>query len=143
MNSRDIQQLVFLFLHQEEKVYLAFNPISKTWDKFHKSFKTKALCTQMIKCKEVAKKGLLLILKWARLQKGCPWNEQTCAIAAENGHFEILKWAREQGCPWDEWTCAYAARNGHFEILKWAREQGCPWDKRLVHMQLEMDILKS
>ena len=53
----------------------------------------------------------------------------TCAYAAENGHFEILKWAREQGCPWNEWTCAYAAENGHFKILKWAREQGCPWDK--------------
>ena len=37
------------------------------------------------------------------------WDEWTCANAAKNGHFEILKWARAQGCPWDKWTCAYAA----------------------------------
>ena len=33
-----------------------------------------------------------------------------------------MKWARENGCPWDEVTCAYAAQNGHLETLRWARE---------------------
>ena len=28
----------------------------------------------------------------------------TCTHAAGNGHWEVLKWARENGCPWNEWT---------------------------------------
>ena len=31
--------------------------------------------------------------------------------------------------PWDEDTCANAAYNGDFEVLKWARANQCPWDK--------------
>ena len=31
------------------------------------------------------------------------------------------KWARTNGCPWDEDTCAYAAEGGHLEVLQWAR----------------------
>ena len=27
---------------------------------------------------------------------------------------------------WDRWTCANAAEGGHLEVLKWARENGCP-----------------
>ena len=27
--------------------------------------------------------------------------------------------------PWDEWTCALAAESGYLEILKYARENGC------------------
>jgi hypothetical protein len=68
------------------------------------------------------------VLKWAR-ENGCPWDEQTCAHAAEGGHLEVLKWARENGCPWDESTCWYAAEGGHLELLRWARENGAPWDE--------------
>ena len=39
-----------------------------------------------------------------------------CALAAEGGHLDALKYARQQGCPWDEWTCLRAA-------LAWA--PGC------------------
>jgi len=58
-----------------------------------------------------------------------PVGRETCANAAEGGHLEVLKWARENGCPWDERTCANAAEGGHLEVLKWARENGCPWDE--------------
>ncbi len=60
--------------------------------------------------------------------KGSPWNEQTCAIAALNGHLDCLIYAHENGCPWDEQTCANAALHGHFECLKYAVKNGCPWD---------------
>ena len=56
-------------------------------------------------------------LQWARAYE-YPWNERTCASAAENGHLEVLKWARENGCPWDGRTCTCAAENGHFEVLQ-------------------------
>jgi len=29
----------------------------------------------------------------------------TCSCAAERGHLETLRWAREHHCPWDAWTC--------------------------------------
>ena len=41
-----------------------------------------------------------------------PWR------AAENGHLEVLKWARANGCPWNEETCRAAASSGHLEMLK-------------------------
>ena len=44
----------------------------------------------------------------------------TCAWA-ENGHFEVLKWARNNGCSWNKFDLLLCtARNGYFEILKWA-----------------------
>ena len=62
---------------------------------------------------------------WARAN-GCPWNEWTCANAAEGGHLAVLQWARENGCPWNEETCSYAAVGGHLAVLQWARTNGCP-----------------
>ena len=26
---------------------------------------------------------------------------ETCAVAAEGGHLEVLQWARANGAPWD------------------------------------------
>jgi hypothetical protein len=66
-------------------------------------------------------------------ENGCPWNEYTCAVAAEHGHFDVLKWMRENGCPWNESTCLRAAETGKLEILKWARKNGCPWNKQECH----------
>ena len=45
----------------------------------------------------------------------------TCAYAAQNGHLEVLQWARQNGCEWTSLTCTYAAENGHLEVLQWAR----------------------
>ena len=44
-----------------------------------------------------------------------PWDENTCALAAFGGHFDTLKWARENGCPWDEDTRELAAEMGYVE----------------------------
>ena len=56
----------------------------------------------------------LEILKWLT-ENDCPWDEETCACAAQGGHLEVLKWARENGCPWDEGTRALAASKGYVE----------------------------
>ena len=45
-----------------------------------------------------------------------------CTMAAENGYFNILKWARKNYYSWDEKTCNKAAKNGHLNILKWCRK---------------------
>jgi len=43
-------------------------------------------------------------------------DESTCEIAAEGGHLEVLRWAREYGCPWDTRTCAAAEESGHVAL---------------------------
>ena len=68
---------------------------------------------------------------------GCPWNAFTCCNAAENGHFECLKYAHENGCPWDTFTCSNAATRGHLECLKYAHENGCVWDKYVCRFAAE------
>jgi hypothetical protein len=39
-----------------------------------------------------------------------------------------LRYAHEHGAPWDEETTADAARNGHLECLRYAYTRGCPWN---------------
>ena len=39
-----------------------------------------------------------------RARTAAPWDEKTCADAAEGGHLEVLQWARANGCPWSEGT---------------------------------------
>jgi hypothetical protein len=68
---------------------------------------------------------------------GITW---TSIDAAERGHFDLLKSARELGYTWNEPTCAFAAKQentdvlgmnnehicgGHWDMLRWAREHGC------------------
>ena len=81
-------------------------------------------------CILAADNGHLEILKWAR-SEGCQWSKWICWLAAGKGHLETLKWAISEGCQLDKWICIYAACNGHLETLKWARSQGCPWDEQV------------
>ena len=83
-------------------------------------------------CIVAAKGGQLKVLQWLRSEAGGKifWDAETCRTAAENGHFDFLKWAHQNGCPWDASTCAYAALKGHLKVLKWAHENDCPWDTR-------------
>ena len=83
---------------------------------------------------------VLEALKRARArQPPCPWDEQTCAIAARGGHLEVLQWARSQQppCPWDMQTCVAAAECDHLELLQWARDNGCPLSCRPVMEEWE------
>jgi len=71
-----------------------------------------------------------VFLKWARERSEplseataerkrankCPWNKDTCALAAHGGHLDILKWARANKCPWDEMTCVEAANGGYYKL---------------------------
>ena len=76
-----------------------------------------------------AESGHMDVLKWAR-EKGCPWDpEEICALAAGYGRLDMLKWARENGCPWSELARDMAYEGGHLHVLRWAQENGCPWSK--------------
>jgi hypothetical protein len=72
--------------------------------------------------------GYKEVLMWA-IEKGLPIEKspgKVCAEAAHGGHFEMLKWLRDEGYTWERHTCSLAAKEGHWEVLKWAVENGCP-----------------
>jgi hypothetical protein len=68
-------------------------------------------------CTRAAGEGSLRLLQWAR-ECGCPWDEDTCAVA----HRAI--WMCWSGCLWDEDACIFAALGG-LEVLQRARGKGC------------------
>jgi hypothetical protein len=83
--------------------------------------------------------GSVQLIAWAK-QKGCPWDEKTCATIATIGNIDVLKWAREHGCPWNYKTCTEAATEGHVEMLQWLCDNDCKLDTigpdapQLAHM---------
>ena len=80
-------------------------------------------------CQQVAHTNKLELLKWAREEKKCKWDTRTIQTAAYQGNLEMVKYCDANECPIDEWACALAARNGHLEVLKYLREEvEAPWD---------------
>ena len=45
----------------------------------------------------------LELLKWAREEKKCEWDERTINAAAEQGNLEMVKYCVANECPVDEW----------------------------------------
>ena len=82
-------------------------------------------------CENVAKTNKLELLKWAREEKKCKWDEWTIDAAAEQGNLEMLKYYVANECPIDKFVCARAALNGHLECLKYLHEEvKARWDFR-------------
>ena len=80
-------------------------------------------------CWNVAETNKLELLKWAREEKKCEWDEWTINAAAEQGNMEMVKYCVANECPIDENACAYAADGGELEVLKYLREEAeAPWD---------------
>jgi hypothetical protein len=80
-------------------------------------------------CEQVAKTNKLELLKWAREEKKCEWDEDTINAAAEQGNLEMVKYCVANECPIDVFACADAALEGHLECLKYLREEvKAPWD---------------
>ncbi|CAL6383936.1 unnamed protein product [Bathycoccus prasinos] len=80
-------------------------------------------------CYEVAQTNKLELLKWAREEKKCEWDDRTIAAAAYQGNLEMVKYCVANECPIDEHACSFAAFNGHLEVLKYLREEvKAPWD---------------
>jgi uncharacterized protein YciI len=66
------------------------------------------------------------------VDRGCRMSKYTCAVAARNGHLEILTWLHEQGCPWDSDTFVsavhFGTKSGNWDVLKWLCQRKCPVD---------------
>ena len=79
-------------------------------------------------CYRVAKTNKLELLKWAREEKKCEWDEGTITEAADQGNLEMVKYCVANECPINEMACAFAAENGQLECLKYLREEvKAPW----------------
>jgi len=82
-------------------------------------------------CLRVAETNKLELLKWAREEKKCDWNELTIKAAARQGNLEMVKYCVANECPISVFACACAADRGHLECLKYLREEvKAPWDFR-------------
>ena len=80
-------------------------------------------------CFRVAATNKLELLKWAREEKKCEWDEETIKQAAFQGNLEMVQYCVANECPIDEDACAFAASEGHLECLKYLREEAkAPWD---------------
>ncbi len=80
-------------------------------------------------CTDVARTNKLDLLKWAREEKKCEWDEWTIHMAANHGNLEMVKYCLANECPIDVLTCAFAADGGQLECLKYLREEvKVPWD---------------
>jgi hypothetical protein len=79
-------------------------------------------------CCNIAASGNLELLKWVHTcGYGFKWDERTCAYAAKHGHFNVIKYARENGCKWDTNTWNYAAERCDIIILNWIDKRGSLW----------------
>jgi hypothetical protein len=80
-------------------------------------------------CMLVAQTNKLELLKWAREEKKCEWEEYTINVAAKQGNLEMVKYCVANECPINVWACAKAAEYGHLECLKYLHEEAkAPWD---------------
>ena len=89
-------------------------------------------------CSDVAKTNKLELLRWAREEKGCEWDEWSIVEPAKQGNLEMVKYCVANECPIDEHACAYAALYGHLEILKYLHEEvKAPWDWSTAELAAE------
>jgi hypothetical protein len=78
-------------------------------------------------CSQVARTNKLELLKWARDEKKCEWDEWTINEATYKGNLEMLKYCFANGCPYDETTaCPVAAGEGHLDCLRFLFEKVKP-----------------
>ena len=72
-------------------------------------------------------RGHVELVKWLCGEGGFAMDERVMRCAARSGNLEFVQWLRGEGCPWDWLTCWHAVDNGHVEVLRWARENGALW----------------
>ena len=77
--------------------------------------------------KSAAKGGNIEVLKFL-ISLDCPMAEDVCIIAAENGHLELLKWAKLNSNLWqDAMMFPAAAKSSREDLHQWLLELHCPF----------------
>jgi len=93
-------------------------------------------------CWGVAQTNKLELLKWAREEKKCKWDEETICVAAGQGNLEMVKYCVAKECPINTRACVCAAENGHLEVLKYLREEAkAPWDEYTAYLAAQQGHL--
>ncbi|GFH53193.1 hypothetical protein CTEN210_09669 [Chaetoceros tenuissimus] len=69
-------------------------------------------------------------------QYNVPWDERTCAAAAQKGNINVLMYARLNGCPWDGATLYNAVINGHIDVVEYCLNNGCPVEKNICSVAM-------
>ena len=81
-------------------------------------------------CEEAARRGRVNVLKFARLDHDCHWDENTPRLAALGGHSQCLKFAYKNGCRFNAEVTRAAVRGGKLNCLRYLHEVvKCPWDE--------------
>jgi len=100
-------------------------------------------------CSRVARTNKLELLKWAREEKKCEWDERTINLATYVDNLEMLKYCFANGGPYDETTaCPVAAQEGHLDCLRFLFAKVKPWREtekvtaRIAAECGQLDILK-
>jgi len=91
-------------------------------------------------CWNVAETNKLELLKWAREEKKCEWDENTIVTAALNGNLDILKYCLANESPGVYACCESAAQGGQLECLKYLHEEvRAPWNANTATLAIESD----
>ena len=91
-------------------------------------------------CWNVAETNKLELLKWAREEKKCEWDENTIVTAALNGNLDILKYCLANESPGVYACCEGAAQGGQLECLKYLHEEvRAPWNANTATLAIESD----
>ena len=105
----------------------SISTLEVAWE--NKSLWTRWLEDETNFCYRVARTNKLELLKWAREEKKCRWDEWTINAAAYQGNLEMVKYCVANECPINAEACADAALEGDLEMLKYLREEAkAPWD---------------
>ena len=117
----------------EVQAMSSISTLEVAWD--HKSLWTSDWEDETWFCMKVAKTNKLELLKWAREEKKCEWDEKTINAAAEQGNLEMVKYCVANECRINKKTFVYAALNGHLECLKYLREEAkARWDSKVLYL---------
>ena len=80
-----------------------------------------ANCLKTLACLRYAVEECGLVLDTSFYEKTCYKNT-----------FDMFKYASEKGVPWNERVCHIAASKGLYDFLVYAHQHGCPWNYRVL-----------
>ena len=89
-------------------------------------------------CWRVAQTNKLELLKWAREEKKCEWDEGTIECGRSQGNLEMVKYCVANECPIDAYACACAAKT----VISSASNTYAKKSKRLGIRELPIGRLK-
>ena len=95
-------------------------------------------------CAIAAEKGHLEAVKWLR-KENVAWGENAAKLAAMGGYLPVVRYVLENGFPYTPDCASLAAKRGHLEVLQYLHEKGYEIDEECSSNAAEngyLDILQ-